>query len=358
MLPGHRRRRGRCPRPRPAGTPRRGPRPPVPSRKSSRSWCWPNLARLPGDHEVKAPLGPALLVEPAYLAAQCLRRSRVRGLPDAVGRLGIAEQQRLGRHHEVLGRGVGHAVHGEIDRPPLAQAALPDPARRRRPVPPERQEIGLPAVQDEGEQLIDGAGIRRGDGHGAVRIRTAGGRASLFAVPHHEDVNRVLALDDKAVALVERPRPASLQDVQPERALTPVIREQLPKHLLSRLPFPADRRRRRSARSTASRRQDAPRCSRPPGRRPARPSSRRARRPTGTAAGRGPDRTAPDVPGRRGARPPSTPQSSARRVLPPGEAPSLGSCNYPLRLSAAFRRNPGRRRRARRATRPRRRGGG
>src|SRR5580692_8121756 len=47
------------------------------------------------------------------------------------------------------------------------------------------------------------------------------GCASLFAVPHHEDVNRVLALGDKAVALVERPRPASLQDVQPERALTP-----------------------------------------------------------------------------------------------------------------------------------------
>ena len=38
-------------------------------------------------------------------------------------------------------------------------------------------------------------------------------------MPDHEDVDGVLALNDEAVALVQRPGAAALQDVQPERAV-------------------------------------------------------------------------------------------------------------------------------------------
>jgi len=52
----------------------------------------PELGQVPGDHSVKALLDPELLIEPAHLPAQRLGRSRMRSRPDALGRLGVAEQ--------------------------------------------------------------------------------------------------------------------------------------------------------------------------------------------------------------------------------------------------------------------------
>jgi hypothetical protein len=46
-------------------------------------------------------------------------------------------------------------------------------------------------------------------------------------MPDHEDVDRVLALHDEAVALVQGPGAAALQDVQPKRAVV-LARAELP----------------------------------------------------------------------------------------------------------------------------------
>jgi hypothetical protein len=48
------------------------------------------LGHVRGDDHVEAVLGPALLIEPAHLPAQCLGRARVRGGQDLPGRLGVA----------------------------------------------------------------------------------------------------------------------------------------------------------------------------------------------------------------------------------------------------------------------------
>ena len=219
---------------------------PVPSRKSRSSRCWPNLARLPGDYEVKAPFGPALLVELAHLPAQCLGRARVRGLPDALGRLGVIEQQRLRRHHEVLGRRVGHAVDGE-GRPATTGSGSPSPPRRTAAAGAPRTSGNRAARRPARSRAAGrrcGRRRRRRSWRSRIRSRAIGTciwRAGLAGRAHHEDVNRVLVLDDEAVALVERSGPAALQDVQAEGALTPVIGQLPSKHRLSRLPRPGRR---------------------------------------------------------------------------------------------------------------------
>jgi hypothetical protein len=126
------------------------------------------LGEVAGYHQVEATFRPALFIEPAHRSAQFLGRSRMCCRADPVGHLSVAEQQRLGRHHEVLRRRVRLAIDGERRRPPLAKAALPDLAVRQRPMPPESQVLGLPAIGDELSQLFNGAHIGYGSSHTPV----------------------------------------------------------------------------------------------------------------------------------------------------------------------------------------------
>jgi hypothetical protein len=126
------------------------------------------LRHVPGDDQAEAALRPAFLVEPAHLPAQFLRLTRVRCQGDTPGRLRVAEQECLRRHHEVLRRRVRHAVHGEFGWPPLAQAALPNAAVRLRLMSPEEQVLRLTAPGNEVKQQGRAAHLGHRHGHNAM----------------------------------------------------------------------------------------------------------------------------------------------------------------------------------------------